>query len=60
LHRNPATVEFVVVEKTADGELDWYVDEYGGGVALLDPVSGRCFISADEIPDYEDLEFVAR
>jgi hypothetical protein len=35
--------------------------EYGGGVMILDPkVSGRTFIPADQLDDYEDLEFASR
>jgi hypothetical protein len=59
-HRNPATVE-LVASTPATAETAWYVDEYGGGVMILDPlVSGRTFIHADQIPECEDLEFVSR
>ena len=37
----------------------WHVQEFGGGVMILDPmVSGRTFIATDQL--YEDLEFVSR
>jgi hypothetical protein len=37
------------------------VQEFGGGVMILDPmVSGRTFISTDQLNDYEDLELVSR
>lgn len=59
-HQNPATVELVAVAPGND-ETSWYVQEYGGGVMVLDPmVSGRSFILASEIAEYEDLEFVSR
>jgi hypothetical protein len=39
----------------------WHVQEFGGGVMILDPiVSGRTFIATDQLNDYEDLEFVSR
>ena len=59
-HGNAAEVEFVASDP-ADPEIDWYVKEYGGGIMILDPqLSGRTFIPAEQIKDYEDLEFVAR
>ena len=37
------------------------MEEFGGGVLILDPmVSGRTFIPADQVKEYEDLEFVQR
>jgi hypothetical protein len=59
-HRNPGRVELVA--SNPDGpEAAWFVQEYGGGVMISDPVSsGRTFVSAKQIPDYEDLEFVSR
>ena len=59
-HRGPAEIEFVASDPN-DPELSWYVQEYGGGVMIRDPqVSGFSFIPADQIPEYEDLEFVSR
>jgi hypothetical protein len=59
-HRNPAQIEFVASDPK-DPELAWYVSQYGGGVGILDPaVSGRTFIAAHQISEYEDLEFVSR
>ena len=44
-----------------DPELAWYVSEYGGGVMVFEgAISGRTFIDADSLPEYEDLEFVSR
>jgi hypothetical protein len=59
-HQNPAIIELVATEP-CNPETDWYVQEYGGGVMILDPVvSGRTFIDVNEIDEYEDLEFVSR
>jgi len=59
-HKNPATIELVATDP-GDPETDWYVEEFGGGVMILDPmVSGHTFVGADEIHDDEDLEFVSR
>ena len=43
-----------------DPENSWYLEEFGGGIGINEPVSGRIFISADQIAECEDLEFVAR
>jgi hypothetical protein len=59
-HRNPATVEFVA-QDVQDPEQKWFLEEHGGGVMISDPtVSGRTFIGAASIDNYEDLEFVSR
>ena len=59
-HRNPAEVELVACDPN-DPEADWYMQEFGGGVMILDPmVSGCTFIPADQLNEYEDLEFVSR
>jgi len=59
-HRNPATLE-LVASALGNEETDWYVQEFGGGVLIRDPmVSGRTFIPADQNAEYEDLEFVSR
>lgn len=59
-HGNPAKVELAACDPI-DPEAEWYIKEYGGGVMILDPmVSGRTFISTDQLDDYEDLEFVSR
>jgi hypothetical protein len=59
-HGNPA--EIALVASDPDGaEASWYLQEFGGGVVVLDPaVSGRNFIRAASIPEYEDLVFVSR
>jgi hypothetical protein len=59
-HGNPAEIELVATDPN-DSEATWYIQEFGGGVMVLDPMaSGRTFISADQIPEDEDLEFVSR
>jgi len=59
-HGNPAEVELVAFDPN-EPEHAWHVQEFGGGVMILDPiVSGRTFIATDQLNDYEDLEFVSR
>jgi hypothetical protein len=58
-HGEPVRIELAAVEP-GDVETDWFVQEYGGGVMVLDRVAGRTFIPADRVPDCEDLVFVAR
>jgi hypothetical protein len=58
-HRAQGKVEFIA---TANGDpnLDWYVQEYGGGVMVWDTVAGNTFIPADQLDRADDLEFVSR
>jgi len=59
-HREPAAIEFVANDPD-DPATNWYVSEFGGGVMIADPrVSGRTFIPASHLDEYEDLEFVSR
>ncbi|HKD79526.1 MAG TPA: hypothetical protein VKH81_07510 [Candidatus Angelobacter sp.] len=59
-HGNPAEVELVACDPN-DPEAAWHVQEFGGGVVILDPmVSCRTFIPAGQLDEYEDLEFVSR
>lgn len=58
-HHEPGRVELVALDAN-DPETDWFSKEYGGGVMVLERVSGRTFIPADQLLDYEDLEFVSR
>lgn len=57
-HREPARIELVASEP-GDPETDWFIQEYGGGVMILEG-AGRTFITANQLLDYEDLEFVSR
>ena len=60
-HGNPAEIEIVSSDPNdPDPEAAWFMKEYGGGVLVRDPmVSGRTFIRADGLAEYEDLEFVS-
>ena len=62
-HGESAEIEFVVVDD-ADLETKWYFQEFGGGIMIVQHVEpksfGRVFISAGDIDDTEDLEFVSR
>lgn len=59
-HGNPATIELVARDPN-DPDASWHMQEFGGGVLVLDPmVSGRTFIPTDQLDEYEDLEFVSR
>jgi hypothetical protein len=57
-HGNAATIKFIA--DGLDPENEWYVQEFGGGLMILDPLcSGFTFISAEQLQEYEDLEFVS-
>jgi len=58
-HREPGHIEIVAAE-LGDPETDWFVQEYGGGVMVVEKIAGRTFIPADQIEEEEDLEFVSR
>ncbi len=59
-HGEPGRIELVVVE-LGDPTTDWFMQEYGGGVMILERVAGRTFIPAEQVVDLcEDLEFVSR
>jgi hypothetical protein len=58
----PSEIELVAAE-LGDPETDWYVQEFGGGVMILELEGkefGRIFIRAESLENNEDLEFVAR
>ena len=58
-HREPGRIELVAAE-LGDPETDRYMQEYGGGVMIIDEAAGRAFIPADQIDECEDLEFESR
>ncbi len=58
-HGETGHIELVASE-LGDPETDWLIHEHGGGVMVLERVSGRTFVRADQLPDCEDLEFVSR
>ena len=59
-HGNPASVELVAFDRSHP-EHAWYVQGFGGGVLISDPMSsGFTFVSRESLPEYENLEFVSR
>jgi len=59
-HRRPAEIELVACA-TDDLATTWYVEEFGGGVLIREPNDPNLtFVSAYQLPEYEDLEFVSR
>ena len=58
-HGEPAKIDFVA-DSQGDPDTNWFIQEYGGGVMVLDSVSIHTFIPTDQLPDYQQLEFVAR
>ena len=58
-HGHPGEIEFVVIVLGEDPELDWYVQELGSGVMILEPkFFGHVFLAQTD--DAEDLVFVSR
>ncbi len=60
LHGHPGRVEFIVTRYTSDPAMDWYIDEFGGGVMIKDDDVGSIFLSVENIEEDEGLEFVSR
>ena len=59
-HGEPGEIELVAISQ-GDEETDWYVEEYGGGVIVIEPkFFGRAFIPADQLDETYQLEFVGR
>jgi hypothetical protein len=59
-HLKPAVIELVATDPN-DPAQRWYVEDEGGGVLVREPGDGHpTFIPADQLDDYEDLEFVER
>jgi hypothetical protein len=59
LHGEPGEIEFLADPLANDPETEWYVQEYGGGVMVVEPkVMRRAFLSDTE--NAEDLIFVSR
>lgn len=58
-HGEPGEIELVADPLVPDPETDWYVQEYEGGVMVVEPKNfGRAFLPEPHAAD--DLEFVAR
>jgi hypothetical protein len=59
-HRGPAKIELVACASD-DPATTWYMEEFGGGVLIREPNDPNLtFVSAHQLPEYEDLEFVSR
>lgn len=59
-HGEPGEVELVAIDPN-DADQAWHVKEFGGGVMISEPKHfGRAFVPANQIQEYEDLEFVSR
>ncbi len=60
-HEDPGEIEFVADPASREPETEWYINECGGGVMIVEPkpkAFGRVFISDTE--NAEDLIFVSR
>ena len=58
-HSEPGEIEFVADALIGDPAMDWYVQEHGGGVMVIEPKCfGRAFLT--ETHTAEDLVFVSR
>jgi hypothetical protein len=58
-HGEPGEIAFVADPLISDPDTHWYVEEYGGGVMVLEPKSfGLVFLSKPDTA--EDLELVRR
>jgi hypothetical protein len=58
-HGEPGEIEFVVGKLVGEPAMDWYMEEYRGGVMVLEPKSfGRAFLHHTE--EAEDLVLVSR
>ena len=58
-HGEPGRVEFVVTHKVGDASLDWFIDTFPGGGAMIEAQGfGSVFLGLENLD--EDLEFVSR
>jgi hypothetical protein len=58
-HGEPGEIEFVADPLISDPETEWYVEQYGGGVMIIEPKRfGRAFLSKTHTA--EDLILVSR
>jgi hypothetical protein len=58
-HGDPGEIEFVVDKVTGDPAVDWYMQEFGGGVMLKEFKYFEHYF-LHETEDAEDLVFVPR
>lgn len=61
-HHEQAEIMFAVDKLTGDAAMDWYMQEFGGGVFVHEPKNfdPGVFIRADSLPETEDLECLSR
>lgn len=58
-HGEPGEIEFVADPVAPTSETEWYINEFGGGVMIIEPKHfGRAFVNEPE--NAEDLVFIAR
>jgi len=58
-HGERGHIEFVVTNATGDPALDWYLEQFPGGGAMIVAESfGNVFLALDDLDDF--LEFVGR
>jgi len=58
-HGEPGEIEFIVTDPLTDPSLDWYLENEGPGVMILESKAlGRAYIQQTE--NAEDLVFVSR
>lgn len=58
-HGEPGEIELVADPLVKDPETEWYVQQYGGGVLVVEPkVFGRAFLPDTEA--LKDLIYVSR
>ncbi|MGJ5816276.1 hypothetical protein [Paludibaculum fermentans] len=58
LHDNPGEIELIA--DPDENSADWYVENFGGGVMVVEPrVFGRLFLASSD-DDFADMKFVAR
>jgi hypothetical protein len=50
-HGERGSVEFVIGEKTGDPALDWYFDEYSGGVMIKAEAFGSVFLGPGDLDE---------
>lgn len=62
LHGHPGVVEFVVGRRTGDHRMDWFFEEFDGGVMLIDDEMGKIFVGREclEQEDGGGLELLSR
>ena len=56
----PGEVRFVVEKLTGDAERDWFMNEYGPGVMVLEPKFYKEGTFITDTENAEDLELVSR